>query len=557
MEVISIILVFSQFIFTIVVGLYFYINLRSQQNSKNTLNRDFKNECDHIKNLRKISLTKPLGEKTRPNNFEDIIGQEKGIKALKAAICGPNPQHVIIYGPPGVGKTAAARVVLDYATKSSISPFKKDSPFIEIDATILQFDERSIADPLIGSVHDPIYQGSGIYGQSGIPQPKEGAVTKAHGGILFIDEIGELQNMQMNKLLKVLEDRKVILNSSYYSKQDSNIPMHIHDIFKNGLPADFRLIGATTRRPDEMPQALRSRCSEIFFRGLRGCEIETIASNAFNRAGFKIENEVLKLISKYCENGRDTVNIVQMSVSIATLEKKDIVTVLNVEEVLEFGRYNPKISNKVPNIDRIGTVNGLALYNLQNGTIMEVEAIVKKTKRGELGKVQVSGIVQKEEINSINGKMIRQSSAMGSINNALLAVDKYLTTSIKDYDIYLNFPGGIPVDGPSAGISIFTAIYSSIKGKKITSKLAMTGEINLKGEVLPVGGVAYKIEAAIEAGIETVLIPKDSWQTTFNKYSIKIICLETVVDLINQVFNKDCENIAQKVVLTAKGVGNL
>ena len=80
-------------------------------------------------------------------------------------------------------------------------------------------------------------------------------MTKAHGGILFIDEIGELHPIQMNKLLKVLEDRKVYLESAYYNSEDTNIPMYIHDIFQNGLPADFRLVGATTRSPGDSASA--------------------------------------------------------------------------------------------------------------------------------------------------------------------------------------------------------------------------------------------------------------------------------------------------------------
>lgn len=93
--------------------------------------------------------------------------------------------------------------------KHKQSPFKEQAVFVELDATTARFDERGIADPLIGSVHDPIYQGAGAMGQAGIPQPKQGAVTHAHGGVLFIDEIGELHPIQMNKMLKVLEDRKV------------------------------------------------------------------------------------------------------------------------------------------------------------------------------------------------------------------------------------------------------------------------------------------------------------------------------------------------------------
>ena len=72
---------------------------------------------DKLKKMRSIQLTQPLTEKSRPTCFDEIIGQEEGIKALKAALCGPNPQHVIIYGPPGVGKTAAARLVLEEAKK--------------------------------------------------------------------------------------------------------------------------------------------------------------------------------------------------------------------------------------------------------------------------------------------------------------------------------------------------------------------------------------------------------------------------------------------------------
>ena len=88
---------------------------------------------------------------------------------MRAALCGPNPQHLLIYGPPGVGKTAAARVVLEEAKQNPLSPLKSTAKFIEVDATTARFDERGIADPLIGSVHDPIYQGAGPMGMAGIP----------------------------------------------------------------------------------------------------------------------------------------------------------------------------------------------------------------------------------------------------------------------------------------------------------------------------------------------------------------------------------------------------
>ena len=175
-------------------------------------------------------------------------------------------------------------------------------------------------------MHDPIYQGAGPLGIQGVPQPKPGAVTKAHGGILFLDEIGELHPMQMNKLLKVLEDRKVMLESAYYAESDRNIPRHIHDIFKNGLPADFRLVGATTRSPEDISPALRSRCMEIFFRPLNASQTAQIARNCAASAGFTLEKGVDLYIGSYSEGGRDAANLVQVAAGIAREEGEAALT---------------------------------------------------------------------------------------------------------------------------------------------------------------------------------------------------------------------------------------
>ena len=86
---------------------------------------------EQLRKMRAISLSEPLSEKVRPKSFQDIVGQEDGIKALKAALCGPNPQHVIIYGPPGVGKTAAARLVLK-KRKHKQSPFQKQAVLLNL-----------------------------------------------------------------------------------------------------------------------------------------------------------------------------------------------------------------------------------------------------------------------------------------------------------------------------------------------------------------------------------------------------------------------------------------
>ncbi|NLP14881.1 MAG: ATP-dependent protease LonB [Clostridium sp.] len=526
-----------QFFFSIIIGLYFLNLYKSQQGNKSAIEKESRKELDKLRKLREIKLTEPLSEKTRPITLGEIVGQEQGVKALRAALCGPNPQHVIIYGPPGVGKTAAARVILEEAKKTDISPFQREAKFIEMDATTIRFDERGIADPLIGSVHDPIYQGAGAYGVAGVPQPKPGAVTKAHGGILFIDEIGELHPIQMNKLLKVLEDRRVFFESAYYSSEDKNIPYHIHEIFQKGLPADFRLVGATTRTAEEIPPAIRSRCVEIYFRPLTPSEIVKISSNAAQKGGFTMEEGCSELVAKYAQNGREAVNIVQIAGGVALVEGRSQIKRKDIEWVIEFGHYAPRIDKKIIHEEQVGCINGLAVFGNCTGIVIDIEVSAMKVARGK-GRVKITGIVEEEEMDSRGQKLRKTSAARASVDNVLTVLKKVLNIDFEDYDIHLNFPGGIPIDGPSAGIAIATAIYSAIKNLPISSEIAMTGEISIRGKVKPVGGVPAKIEAAKNAGIKRVIIAEENWQEMFENIDIEVIPVKDIYEVMKLVFGK-------------------
>jgi Lon-like ATP-dependent protease len=500
--------------FAVVIGMYFWNLLRSQQSNRTAVEKESKKEMERLQRLRSISLTEPLAEKTRPASFTEIVGQEDGLKALRAALCGPNPQHVLIYGPPGVGKTAAARVVLEEAKKNPLSPFTEEAKFVELDATTARFDDRGIADPLIGSVHDPIYQGAGPLGMAGIPQPKPGAVTKAHGGILFIDEIGELHPVQMNKLLKVLEDRKVFLESAYYNSEDSNIPSHIHEIFQRGLPADFRLVGATTRLPEEIPPAIRSRCVEIFFRPLSAREIQVIAANALEKIGFTMEEDGMEVLVKYAANGRDAVNMLQIAAGIAFTEGKKVIAKKEIEWVASSGQYSPRLEKKIPPRPQVGYANGLAVYGPGTGALVEVEVAAIFVGEGK-GRVIATGMIEEEEMGEYGRTVRRKSMARGSLENVLTVLRKHLHIECNNYDLHINFPGAVPLDGPSAGVTLVTAIYSAITEEPVDNRVAMTGEVSILGHVMPVGGVLAKIEAAREAGVEKVLIPAENWQEAF------------------------------------------
>jgi Lon-like ATP-dependent protease len=519
--------------FAVVIGLYFWNQLRSQQNNRSAIENESKKELEKLRRMRAISLTEPLAEKTRPSKFEEIVGQTDGLRALRAALCGPNPQHVIIYGPPGVGKTAAARLVLQEAKKNQTSPFRKDAKFVELDATTARFDERGIADPLIGSVHDPIYQGAGAMGMAGIPQPKPGAVTKAHGGVLFIDEIGELHPIQLNKMLKVLEDRKVFLESAYYSTEDSQIPSHIHDIFQNGLPADFRLIGATTRTPDEIPPAIRSRCVEIYFRALKPEEICSIVRTAVKKMLFEVDENAVKTIAKYATNGREAVNVVQIAAGIALGEARKRITTADVEWVINSSQISPRPEKQVPDAPQIGFVNGLAVYGPNMGMLLEIEVTAIRAPEAGKGTLNITGVIEEESTNGGGRSTRRKSMAKGSIENVMTVLSRTMNCNPEDYHLHVNFPGGIPVDGPSAGITMATAIYSAIKGIPVDNRVAMTGEVSIRGFVKPIGGVVAKVEAAKQAGATRVIIPKDNWQDIFKTFQdVEIIPVER----IEQVF---------------------
>lgn len=529
----SSLLTFIQVFFGVIIGLYFWNLLKGQQGARVAVEKESRKEIEKLRRMRAISLTEPLAEKTRPSTFAEVVGQEEGLMALRAALCGPNPQHVIIYGPPGVGKTAAARLVLEEAKRSAVSPFGPEARFVEIDATTARFDERGIADPLIGCVHDPIYQGAGPLGMAGVPQPKPGAVTRAHGGVLFIDEIGELHSVQMNKLLKVLEDRKVFLESAYYNPDDPNIPSHIHDIFQNGLPADFRLIGATTRLPEEIPAAIRSRCMEVFFRPLTSEEIGQIAANAAQKIQCSLEPGVLDIVMKYATNGREAVNIIQLAAGLATTSGRQCIRVADAEWVVQSGQYRPRPESKIPKAPRVGRANGLALYGPNAGMLLEIEAVIIPVRRGT-GTLTVTGVVDEEEMGAKGRTIRRKSLARTAVENVLTALRYLARFDYRDFDIHVNFPGGVPVDGPSAGAAIAVAVYSAARQVPAANDIALTGEVSICGQIKPVGGIVAKVDAARRAGVKTVCIPRENSQEIFASWEdIKVVPVETLNEVLN------------------------
>ena len=459
-----------------------------------------KGKLEALERLEEVSLTQSVMELLRPGTLEEIVGQERAVRSLKAKLSSPYPQHLLLYGPPGVGKTTAARLVLEAACQERHTPFLENAPFVETDGTTLRWDPRDMTNPLIGSVHDPIYQGARRdLADTGIPEPKPGMVTDAHGGILFIDEIGEMDEMLQNKLLKVLEDKRAYFESAYYDPTDEAAPQYIRKLFDEGAPADFVLIGATTRDASHINPALRSRCAEIYFEPLTPRHIQKIVSNAARKLKSELQEGVAELISEYTIEGRKAINILADAYSLAlqrTGDQEDLlVTKADIYEVAQVSRLSPFVTKKASDKSEVGKVFGLGVAGFL-GSVIEIEAVAFKAHEKNKGTVR---------FNETAGSM-----AKDSVFNAASVVRKLTGEDIHDYDIHINVIGGGNIDGPSAGMAILAVLLSAITGRKIRQNVAVTGEISIQGMVRPVGGVFEKAYGAKQAGVTTLVIPKEN-----------------------------------------------
>ncbi|OIQ10318.1 Lon protease 2 [Moorella thermoacetica] len=456
-----------------------------------------------LEKLSHTSLSRTIMEALRPRRLEEIVGQEQAVQSILAKLASPYPQHMIIYGPPGVGKTTAARLALEEARKISSSPFKASAPFVEVDGTTLRWDPREVTNPLLGSVHDPIYQGARRdLAENGVPEPKLGLVTEAHGGVLFIDEIGEMDPLLLNKLLKVLEDKRVEFDSSYYDPNDESVPQYIKKLFTEGAPADFILIGATTREPEEINPALRSRCAEVFFEPLTPADVETIVREGAERLGVKLEPAVPGLIAEYTIEGRKAINILAEAYGLSLYQqqrkkgrRRRLITVANVMQVIQNARLTPYVTVRAKDTPEVGRVLGLAVAGFI-GSVLEVEAMAFPAREAGKGSIR---------FNETAGSMARDSVFNAAVVYRLLTGD-----DLANYDVHVNVVGGGNIDGPSAGLAIIAAIISAIQERPVRQDVAVTGEISIRGKVKPVGGVMEKIYGAKQAGMKLVILPAEN-----------------------------------------------
>ena len=516
--------------------------LKEEKPSQETPHEAKKRE--QLEKLEEVELTQSVMELLRPKSLDEIVGQERAVKSLRAKLASPYPQHLILYGPPGVGKTTAARLVLEEVRKLDYSPFAEDAPFVETDGTTLRWDPRDMTNPLLGSVHDPIYQGAQkSLADSGVPEPKPGLVTDAHGGILFIDEIGEMDVMLQNKLLKVLEDKRAYFESAYYDPTDERVPPYVRMLFENGAPADFVLIGATTREASAINPALRSRCAEIYFEPLTPAHIVEIVKNGAKKLNVDLDDGIAETISEYTIEGRKALNILADAYSLSLMRNEEgeenspatiKITKKDIYEVAQVSRLFQFVTKKASSKSVVGHIFGLGVSGFL-GSVIEIEAVVFPASEKGKGTIR---------FNETAGSM-----AKDSVFNAASVLRKVTGKDIHDFDVHINIIGGGNIDGPSAGTAILAALVSAVTGKKIRQDVAVTGEISLQGNVRPVGGVFEKAYGAKQAGIKTLVIPKENskdiprWHLGLNIHPV-----ETAEDAFKWIFSDEIDLPEEKPV---------
>lgn len=426
------------------------------------------------------------------------------------------------------------------------------------------------AGALLGDVlHDP-FQSGGL-GTPANQRVVAGMIHKANKGVLFIDEIATLAPRTQQELLSAIQERKFPITGQ--SERSAGAMVRTEPV-----PCDFILVAAgNTETLKHMHPALRSR-----IRGY-GYEIhmnETMKDTPKNRekiARFiaqevkndkKIPHFSPEAINAIIEEARRRANrkghltlhlrglggMVRAAGDLALEEKSKQVKKIHVEKAKKLARpLEQQIADKyierkkeyeviITKGKRIGRVNGLAVIGggtAYSGIILPIESEV--TPGG------------KEKQFIATGKL--GQIAKEAIKNVSAIIMKHFGEDIKEkYDIYVQFLQTYEgVEGDSASIAVATSIISSLKQIPIKQDTAMTGSLSVRGDVLPIGGVSSKVEAAIEAGIKRVLVPKSNLQDIVidkNKLKkIKIIPVETIQEVLKQALDwKGKEIILKKLI---------
>ncbi len=435
----------------------------------------------------------------------------------------------------------------------------KTAPFI--DAT------GAHAGALLGDVrHDP-YQSGGL-GTPAHERVEAGMIHKANKGVLYIDEIGTMNMKTQQELLTAMQEKKYSITGQSETSSGAMVRTE-------AVPCDFVLVASGNIQILEgMHIALRSRIRgygyEVFMKDSmpdtpenRDKLVQFVAQEvskdgriphfsreavaeiireAQRRAGKK-DSLTLKL--------RDLGGLVRAGGDIAKGEGAEFVTVDHIIGAKKLARTLEQqiadryiVQRKKYRIFKsegveVGRVNGLAIVGDRSGIILPIAAEAAPAQSSLEGKIIATGKL---------GEIAREA-----VTNVSALIKKNTGTNIANHDIHIQFLQAYDgVEGDSASVSVATAVVSALENIPVDQSVALTGSLSVRGDVLPVGGVTGKIEAAAEAGIKTVLIPESNMEDVFiedrYKKKVKIIPVETLSDVLeNALIGKGKKSLLKKM----------
>jgi Lon-like ATP-dependent protease len=413
------------------------------------------------------------------------------------------------------------------------------------------------AGALLGDVkHDPFQSG-------GLETPPHdrvevGAIHKANGGVLFLDEINLLKIESQHSLLTALQERKFPIVGQ--SERSAGAMVKTEPV-----PCDFVLVAAgNIDSVQTMHPALRSRIRGYGYEVFVKTTMPDTPENRMKLVRFVAQEvqkdkkiphfdmpavvEILREAQRRAGRSgqltlrlRELGGLVRVAGDIANSEKA---TVVVADHVVRAKRASRSLEQQIADryIERrreyrmfttegaaIGMVNGLAAINAQSGM-------------SEFSGIVLPIVAEVTPAQTKNGGVVVATGKLGEIareavQNVSALIKKYTGEDISRYDIHIQFVGTSDgVEGDSASVSIATAVISALEGVAVDQSIAMTGSLSVRGQVLPVGGVTAKVEAASDSGIKRVLIPEDNMEDLVleSRYlgKIEVIPVRTLRDVL-------------------------
>lgn len=479
---------------------------------------------DYLDFVTSLSWKAPRVSKIDLKKAEEILDEDHyGLKKVKEriiqqlAVMALNKKQygsiLLFVGAPGTGKTSIGQSIARALNREYVR--------ISLGGIRDEAEIRGHRRTYIGAMPGRIMEGMK---RSGVSNP-----------VMILDEVDKLAKDYggdpASALLEVLDPEQ----NSTFTDHYMNVPYDLSNV----------LFVCTANTTDTIPEPLLNRMEVINFPGYTAVEKYHIARRhlipkALKATGIKekqlsvTDGAIRRMIEEYTmesgvRNLKKCIDTLCRTAAVKLVKNEQASLEVTEENLSDYlGRkqlhHDSKLKEKIP-----GVVTGLA-WTQAGGEILFIET---KLTRGD-GKVLITGQL---------GDVMKESVQIAlTLVKALYPEE---TEVLKDHDLHIHVPAGaVPKDGPSAGITLVTALSSLVTGKAVDTDYAMTGEVSLRGGVMPIGGLPEKLMAAQRAGITKVFIPKENVEDLEDvadevKEKLEIIPVERVTDVLKRVLNEN------------------